>query len=84
MFGNWRKVLNWGQGILVEVMPELFDYGFNVLNLNRIEGFVDNENLQCKRALAKVGFEHEGTMRECEFEKGRFISLDIYARLKNA
>jgi ribosomal-protein-alanine N-acetyltransferase len=64
-------------------MPLLFDYGFSELNLNRIEGFVHSENEKCKRALEKIDFTYEGTMREYEIKNGKKIDLDIYSRLKN-
>jgi ribosomal-protein-alanine N-acetyltransferase len=58
------------------------NYGFNELGLHRIEGIVETENQNCKKAMAKLDFNHEGTMVECEVKNGRFISLDIYAKLK--
>jgi len=33
--------------------------------------------------MEKLNFEYEGTMKECEIKNGRFISLDIYAKLKD-
>lgn len=64
-----------------EAMPLICDYGFNQLGLHRIEGYVDTENTNCKKTIGKLGFLCEGTMRECEIQDGRFISLDIYAKL---
>ena len=51
------------------------------LGLHRIEGLVETDNINCKRAMAKMDFVHEGTMRECEIKNGKWISLDIYARI---
>ena len=47
-----------------------------------IEGLVDRENSKCKRALEKINFVHEGTLREYEIKDGRNVDLDIYAILK--
>ena len=33
--------------------------------------------------MAKLDFEYEGTMKECEIKNGKFISLDIYAKLND-
>lgn len=33
--------------------------------------------------MARLDFEYEGTMKECEIKNGQFISLDIYARFNN-
>lgn len=79
--GFWLLPEYWGRGLFAEAMPLILDYGFNTLGLHRIEGFVESENTNCKKAMAKLGFDHEGTMRDCEFKNGRFINLEIYARL---
>lgn len=79
--GFWLLPEFWRQGIMTEAIPLICNFGFDMLRLHRIEGFVDSENLNCKQALAKLGFKHEGTMVDCEISKGKFISLDIYAKL---
>lgn len=80
--GFWLLKEHWGKGIMKAVMPLLFEQGFTHLNLNRIEGYVLHENLKCKRALEKINFRYEGTMREYEVKNGVRIDLDIYALLK--
>jgi ribosomal-protein-alanine N-acetyltransferase len=82
--GFWLLPEFWGKGIMTEALPLIYNYGFDNLGLHRIEGIVETENSNCKKAMAKLDFVHEGTMRECEIKNGRFISLDIYARLKEA
>lgn len=81
--GFWLIPDFWGQGIMTEAMPLICDYGFDRLGLHRIEGFVESDNTNCKNAMAKLDFQHEGTMKECEMKNGRFISLDIYAKVKS-
>jgi len=78
--GFWLLPEYWGLGIMGEAMPKIFDYGFNEMNLHRIEGFVDSENIKCKKAVVKVGFKYEGTMVDSEFKDGKFNSTDIYAK----
>jgi len=80
--GMWLLTEHWGKGILKKVMPILFDKGFTDLALNRIEGFVNSSNSKCKRALEKINFTYEGTMREAEIKDGEILSVDIYAVLK--
>lgn len=77
--GFWLLKEFWGLGIMKEALPLICSYAFSQLNLHRIEGFVENENINCKRAIKKLGFRHEGTMKDCEIKDGRFISLDVYA-----
>jgi [ribosomal protein S5]-alanine N-acetyltransferase len=80
--GFWLLTDYWGQGIMTESIPLICRYGFETLGLHRIEGLVESDNVNCKRAMQKVAFKHEGTMRDCELKNGNFISLDIYAKLK--
>ncbi len=81
--GFWLLPEFWGHGIMKEAIPLICDYGFDKLGLHRIEGFVETENTNCKNAMAKLNFQHEGTMKDCEIKNGKFISLDIYAKIKN-
>jgi len=81
--GFWLLQEAWGKGIMKEVMPKLFELGFDELGLNRIEGYVFSENSKCKKAIEKINFKHEGTMKECEKKHGEFKSVDIYAILKS-
>lgn len=81
--GFWLLTDFWGQGIMTEAMPLICKYGFGQLGLHRIEGLVETDNINCKKAMAKLDFKHEGTMIDCEIKNGRFISLDIYAKLRN-
>ncbi|PHR47654.1 MAG: GNAT family N-acetyltransferase [Fluviicola sp.] len=82
--GFWLLTDFWGQGIMSEIMPLICDYGFSKLGLHRIEGFVETDNMNCKQAMLKLDFRHEGTMVDCEIKNGKYISLDIYAKIKTA
>ncbi|MFK7808398.1 MAG: GNAT family N-acetyltransferase [Saprospiraceae bacterium] len=79
--GLWLLPEHWGNGYLRDVMPLMTKYAFETLNLHRIEGFVESSNEKCKRAMAKVNFTNEGTMRDCELKDGKLISVDIFAQL---
>lgn len=80
--GLWLLPEFWGKGIMTEVMPLICNYGFEKLGIHRIEGFVETENQNCKKAMAKLDFQHEGTMKDCEIKNGKLISVDIYAKLR--
>ncbi len=66
----------------MKAMSAILNMGFSSLNLLRVEGFVDHENQKCKRALEKVNFTYEGTMRSCEIKDGKALDVDIYSMLK--
>lgn len=82
--GFWLLPEHQGKGIMTEAMPLILQYGFNQLQLHRIEGIVESENMVCKKVVEKLGFVYEGTMRDCEIKNNRFISLDIYAMFSGA
>lgn len=81
--GFWLLTNFWRKGIMTEVIPLICNFAFENLGLHRIEGFVDSENINCKKAMTKLDFQHEGTMKDCEFKDGKYISLDIYAKINN-
>lgn len=81
--GFWLLPDFWRKGFMQEAFPLICNYGFEKLNLNRIEGFVDSENTNCKKAIEKMNFKLEGTMRECEIKDGRYLNVDIYSKLQN-
>ncbi len=80
--GFWLLPEFWGKGYMKEGMPLIVDHAFTEMGLHRIEGFVESENSNCKNAMAKLNFQHEGTMRDCEIKNGNFISVDVFAALK--
>lgn len=81
--GFWLLPEFWGQGIIAEAASLICEYGFTQLGLHRIEAIVETENGNSKKVLEKLGFSHEGTMKECEIKNGKFISLDMFALLKS-
>lgn len=80
--GFWLLPEHWGKGYMTEAMPIICEAGFEQLGLHRIEGFVETNNANCKKALAKLKFQHEGTMVDCEVKNGAFISVDVYAKFR--
>jgi len=81
--GFWMLPQHWGKGIIKEAIPIILEYGFDKMRIHRIEAIVETENLNCQRVMDKLDFIHEGTLKECEFKNGRWISLDIYAKLRD-
>ncbi|MCG2586054.1 GNAT family N-acetyltransferase [Massilia sp. TS11] len=73
---------HWGQGYLHEAMTALIDYAFNTLALIRIEADIDPRNTASARALQKLGFRHEGHMRERWIVNGEVCDTDFYGLLR--
>jgi ribosomal-protein-alanine N-acetyltransferase len=73
----------WGQGYLSEAMRLLFDYAFAELDLNRIEADVNPSNTGSARVLERLGFRHEGRMRERWIVSGEKHDTDAYSLLSS-
>ena len=78
--GLWLLPEFWGQAIMGEALPLITDYGFEHLHLNRIEGFVETENMNCKKVLGRLHFKQEGMIKDAEIKKGKLINLEIYVK----
>jgi RimJ/RimL family protein N-acetyltransferase len=73
---------HWGQGYATEALRAAIQYGFDALNLNRIEADIDPRNVGSGRVLEKVGFRKEGYMPERWFVFGEFADTVNYGLLK--
>ncbi|MEM6894640.1 MAG: GNAT family N-acetyltransferase [Bacteroidota bacterium] len=78
--GLWLLPAFWGKGFMKEALTCISNYGIHQLKLSRIEGFVDTENRQCKKAMSKLDFKHEKTMKDCDLKNGKSISIDFYVK----
>ncbi|AKM19492.1 MULTISPECIES: GNAT family N-acetyltransferase [Geobacillus] len=72
----------WGKGLAVEAANKIIEFGFDKMELNRIEAFAMIENVQSLRVLQKLGMQFEGVMREHWYIKGKFRDMAIYSILK--
>jgi ribosomal-protein-alanine N-acetyltransferase len=79
--GYWLLPRFWKQGIITEVMPALLRYMRRERGIHRIEALVEEGNTASHRLLERMGFLHEGTLRDCELKDGHYISLRIYSLL---
>ncbi len=71
-----------GKGYGKEAIAELLNYGFNTLNLYRIQLNVISFNTPAIKLYEKVGFQKEGTMKEFVLRNGQRHDLYMYAKLK--
>ncbi|SES06083.1 GNAT family N-acetyltransferase [Salipaludibacillus aurantiacus] len=73
---------HWGKGYGSETVSGLVRYAFESMNMNRIEARVEAENHNSVKMLEKLSFQYEGTLREAELSKGRYVDLKMYSKLK--
>jgi RimJ/RimL family protein N-acetyltransferase len=73
VLGIWLGKPYWDEGLGTDAVRTLCRYGFDHLNLQRIELDVFETNPRAKRAYEKVGFVVEGTRRRAQFVGGRHV-----------
>ncbi|PSL45529.1 ribosomal-protein-alanine N-acetyltransferase [Chitinophaga niastensis] len=73
----------WGKGIMSAALTAMLAYGYEELQFNRIEAFVDPENTASSKLLVQLGFSYEGFLRDAFFEKGKFVDAQLYSRLRH-
>ena len=65
----------WGKGLATECVSLLIDYGFGKLNLHRIYGGTNIENVGSVKIFKKLGFSEEGISKEGFFRDGKYYDL---------
>ena len=73
----------WGQGYLTEALEALFDFAFHSMDINRIEADIDPVNTASARALERLGFMHEGVLRQRWIVAGEVSDTAMYGLLRS-
>lgn len=73
----------WNKGIMTEALKEIIRFGFENMNLIRIETKLNALNIQSERVMQKNGLKYEGTLRKKEFLKDKFIDIKYYSILRD-
>lgn len=94
--GSWNKhhrraevgydfaQLYWGKGYASEAVGTVLRFGFEQLNLNRIEAATIADNHESIRLLERIGFTLEGIRRGFSWEDdGTFHDSAMYAMLRD-
>jgi ribosomal-protein-alanine N-acetyltransferase len=76
--GYWLGKPYWGKGYAVEAAQALVRFGFEQMNLERVEAKCFVENRAGQRVIEKLGMKLEGTDRS-EMIKGEYPELRLYA-----
>jgi ribosomal-protein-alanine N-acetyltransferase len=72
----------WNQGLTTEAVRAVVCFGFEQMQLNRVEADVSLGNDASVRVLQKLGFTEEGTLRQRGFWKGRYHDLRFFSLLR--
>lgn len=71
----------WRNGIMMEALLKVIDFGFNEIKLHSIEAHINPENAGSAAILSKAGFIKEAHFKEDFYFNGRFSDTAIYSRL---
>jgi len=81
--GYWLGVPFWGRGYMTEAAGALVSYGFQKLDLHKIEATHMTRNPASGRVMEKIGMTREGLLlREHVFKNGVFEDLVVYGLVK--
>ncbi len=72
----------WGQGYATEAGGALLQWGFDSLELNRVQAETDTRNVASSRVLEKLGFVREGTLREDCVVNGEVSDSWVFGLIK--
>ncbi len=73
---------NWSKGYGSEATRMMVDYGFNTVNLNRIQLHVAAENKGAVKVYERTGFKIEGTLREAMYHDGRYCDFYLMGLIR--
>jgi [ribosomal protein S5]-alanine N-acetyltransferase len=72
----------WGRGLMPEALRAVLAFGFETLQLNRIEARCEVENHASERVMQKVGMQFEGVLRQHAQVMGQYRDLKLYSMLR--
>lgn len=73
----------WHQGIASEALQAVIHYGFNNLEIQRLEALIEPANYASQKLFERQGFMKEGLLRSYEYTCGKFDDLYMYSLLKH-
>jgi len=76
------KAENWGKGYGSEATKLMVEYGFEILNLNRIQLHVFAGNERGIKAYEKAGFVREGLLREAMYHNNEYCDFYVMGILR--
>lgn len=73
----------WNRGIMTEALRAVLRFGFESMDLHRVEAHIDPENRASARVLERLGFVLEGQHRQNWYYGGRFTDTAVYGLLRD-
>jgi ribosomal-protein-serine acetyltransferase len=79
--GYWLAENMQGKGIMTRACRALIDLSFRKHGLHRVTIRAATGNARSRAVPVRLGFTHEGAMREATFAEGRYQDLEVYSVL---
>ena len=73
----------WGYSIAPEASRRVIRFGFDTLELHRIEARYMENNIQSRRVMEKSGMTFEGIYRDIMLVRGQFVSVGVCSILRS-
>lgn len=71
-----------GKGFGEAATQWTLNYAFLCYNINKVYSYTNGFNQRVNNMLEKIGFNHEGTLRQHKFKNGEYIDRCFYGILK--
>ena len=73
----------WNKGLGAKAITQLTTLALTKYHLHRVYAVIQGGNSASRRCFEKVGFHHEGTLRDARYLNGAFIDIHYYAILEH-
>ena len=73
---------HWNKGYATEALQKVIEYGFDQLQVNRIEAEVMQGNIGSEKVLTKLQFKNEGVLRDWMYWNEKHYDMTIFSLLK--
>ena len=80
--GYWIAKKEWNKGYAVEAGQKVLEFGFNILNLERMYAKCVFENNASRKVMEKIGMKYEGTMRYEILKENQYFDMSYYGIIK--
>jgi ribosomal-protein-serine acetyltransferase len=79
--GHWLAANAQGRGVMTRSCRALVKHAFEELGLNRVVIRCATENLRSRAIPLRLGFRHEGVLRDAEWLYDHYVDDDVFAML---
>ncbi len=71
------------KGLATEATKAVIQYGFDQINLHKVQICHKSINLPSRKVIEKCGFTYEGTLRDFFYQDGKYIDRLYYSMLRD-